>query len=47
MLKAPRVATGRREHQFVAVGNTVHFSKKWKFFSDFLADYILDTLGRS
>jgi hypothetical protein len=33
-------------HQVVAVGNTIHFSKRWKFPSDFLSDYIKDTLGR-
>src|ERR1700737_2266578 len=27
-------------HQIVAVGNTVHWSDKWKTFPDFLTDYI-------
>lgn len=42
----PIIATKHGGHQVVAVGNTVHFSKKWKFFTDFLFDYIVDTLGR-
>lgn len=33
------------EHQLVAVRNTVHFSKGWRFFTDFLADYIKKVLG--
>lgn len=31
--------------QFVAVGNTIHWSRKWKLFPDFLADYIRKKLG--
>ena len=30
--------------QFVAVGNRLHFSKKWKTFHDFLFDYIANCL---
>lgn len=29
----------------VAVGDTIHYSKRWKFFSDFLSDYIKNILG--
>jgi SEC-C motif len=28
------------EHRLVAVGNTVHFSRAWKTFPDFLVDYL-------
>jgi hypothetical protein len=30
----------------VIVGSTVRYSQKWKFFNDFLLDYLKDTLGR-
>jgi hypothetical protein len=33
------------EYQVVAVGDTIHYSKKWKFFSDFLSDYLKKVLG--
>jgi hypothetical protein len=33
----PIISAKLREHQMVAVGNTVHFSKTWKAFPDFLA----------
>lgn len=32
-------------HKFVAVGNQLHYSKKWKTFHDFLFDYIKNCLG--
>ncbi|MGQ0456647.1 MAG: YecA family protein [Hyphomicrobium sp.] len=32
-------------HRIVAVGNTVHYSKKWKTFQDFLRHYLIDKLG--
>lgn len=44
-LGRPIIATKHGEHQFVAVGSTVHFSRNWKFFTDFLSDYIKRTLG--
>lgn len=44
-LGKPIIAAKVGEHQFVAVGNRLHYSKKWKFFSDFLSDYIKDVLG--
>ncbi len=34
-----------KDHQMVAVGNTVHFSKTWKTFPDFLSDYIKTKMG--
>jgi hypothetical protein len=36
----PIVSAKLRDHQMVAVGNTVHFSKSWKAFPDFLSAYI-------
>jgi hypothetical protein len=33
------------DHQVVAVGNKIFFSKAWKTFPDFLADYIKQKLG--
>ena len=41
----PIVATKFRDHQMVAVGNTVHFSKGWKTFPDFLGHYIKTKIG--
>jgi hypothetical protein len=39
------IAAKVRGYQFVAVGNTIHYSKNWKFPSDFLSDYIRNLLG--
>jgi SEC-C motif len=39
-LGRPIIAFKTDDHQIVAVHNTVYFSKKWKTFPDFLADYI-------
>jgi SEC-C motif len=36
----PIIATKSGEHQLVAVGNTVMFSKGWKTFIDFLSHYL-------
>ncbi len=36
----PIVSVKSHDHQIVAVGNTVYFSKAWKTFPDFLAEYI-------
>ena len=33
------------EYTVVAAGNTIHYSRKWKTFTDFLCDYIKLTLG--
>jgi hypothetical protein len=41
----PIVAFKAAQHQMVAVGNTVHWSAKWKTFPDFLLDYIKSKLG--
>ncbi len=44
-LGRPIIAAKVGEHQVVAVGNTLHYSKKWRFFSDFLSDYASRVLG--
>jgi hypothetical protein len=44
-LGRPIVATKLNDHQIVAVGNTIHWSNKWKTFPDFLADYMKMKLG--
>ena len=36
----PIISTIFKDHRFVAVGDKLHHSKKWKFFSDFLSDYL-------
>ncbi len=41
----PIISTKFQDHRFVAVKDKIHYSKKWKFFTDFLADYIKMTLG--
>lgn len=41
----PIIATDFNDHKMVAVGNTVHFSKKWAYFPDFLMDYVKKKLG--
>jgi len=41
----PIISTDFNDHKMVAVGNTVHFSKKWTYFPDFLMDYIKKKLG--
>lgn len=41
----PIIANQLGNHTFVAAGNTIHFSDKWKTFTDFLLDYIKKTLG--
>lgn len=44
-LGKPIIAAQSNGQQFVAVGNTLHYSRKWKTFSDFLSDFIKNTLG--
>lgn len=44
-LGRPIISNMFNEHRIVAVGNTVHWSKVWKTFPDFLNDYIKKTLG--
>ena len=34
-----------QDHRFVAVGSKLYYSKQWKFFADFLGDYIKMVLG--
>ena len=43
-LGKPVISTKHQGHQVVAVGNTVYFSKKWRTFPDFLAEYIKHVL---
>jgi hypothetical protein len=43
-LGKPIISFKANDHQIVAVGNSIHFSKKWKTFPDFLADYIKGVL---
>lgn len=44
--KGRPIISGRlKDHQVVAVGSSVHFSKSWKTFPDFLADYIKKKVG--
>jgi hypothetical protein len=44
-LGRPIIAEKVGEHQVVRVGDTLHYSKEWKFFPDFLSGYIKDVLG--
>lgn len=41
----PIVSAKIGDYTVVAAGNTVHWSKQWKTFTDFLMDYIKRTLG--
>lgn len=41
----PVISAHWQDHQFVAVGNKLHYSKKWKTFIDFLGDYLKSKLG--
>jgi hypothetical protein len=45
-LGKPIISTQFKDHRVVAVGRTIHFSKKWKTFHDFLNDYPKIVLGR-
>lgn len=42
----PMIHTDFHGHKIVAVGNRVHWSKRWNTFPDFLMDYIRMTLGK-
>lgn len=44
-LGRPIISAEFKEHRLVAVGQTLHFSKKWKNFHDFLGDYPKIVLG--
>ena len=41
----PIISAVFKDHRFVAVGNTLHYSKQWKFFPDFLSDYLKVVMG--
>lgn len=45
-LGKPIISTHFQNHRVVAVGRTIHFSKKWKTFHDFLSDYPKIVLGK-
>jgi SEC-C motif len=44
-LGRPIVAGKLGGHQLVAAGNTIYYSAKWRFFPDFLSDYIRGILS--
>lgn len=44
-LGRPIISAEFQDHRLVAVGRTLHFSKKWKTFHDFLGDYPKIVLG--
>ena len=44
-LGRPIISMENQGHRFVAVKNTLHYSKKWKFFTDFLDYYIRKNIG--
>jgi hypothetical protein len=41
----PNISIDFQGYKMVAVGNQLHYSKKWKTFHDFLFDYIKNCLG--
>jgi len=45
-LGKPIISTQFQDHRIVAVGRTIHFSKKWNTFHDFLGDYPKIVLGK-
>lgn len=44
-LGKPVMSAHWQDHQFVAVGNKLHYSKIWKTFIDFLGDYLKTKIG--
>lgn len=44
-LGRPIISTEFHDHRIIAVGQTMHFSQKWKTFHDFLNDYPRIVLG--
>lgn len=44
-LGRPIISIEHQGYRFVAVGSRMHYSKNWKTFTDFLADYIKMTIG--
>lgn len=45
-LGRPIISAEFKDHRFVAVGSTLHYSKSWKTFHDFLRDYPKIVLGK-
>jgi SEC-C motif len=45
-LGRPIIAAKLKDHQFVAVGNRVHYSAQWRTFHDFLRDFLFGLLGK-
>lgn len=45
-LGKPIISTQFHDHRIVAVGSTIHYSKHWKTFHDFLNDYPKIVLGK-
>ncbi len=41
----PIISTDFHGYKVVAVGNTIHYSKSWKTFHDFLGDYVKKVIG--
>lgn len=44
-LGKPIITTKFKNQQIIAVGNTIHYSPKWKTFPDFLSDYLKNIMG--
>lgn len=42
----PLISADFKGHKFVAVGSTVHYGKNWRFFPDFLRDYVPKVVGK-
>lgn len=42
----PEIAIDFKGYKLVAVGSQMHYSKKWKFFPDFLLDYVPSIFGK-
>ena len=41
----PVISTMFQDHRFVAVGSKLYYSKKWRYFADFLGDYMKMIFG--
>ena len=42
----PQISMEFQGYRMVAVGNRLHYSKKWKFFPDFLLDHVPAVFGK-
>lgn len=42
----PQISIDFKDHRFVAVGGRLYYSKDWKFFPDFLKDYVCSVFGK-